>query len=226
MLIDGWDQNKLKKARVLIAGLGGLGGVSSTYITAAGVGYIRLCDNDNIELSNLNRQILYSSSEIAMSKSAIAHKKLSELNPDIKFEVFSDRLSEVNAAEIVSGCDLILDGLDNHHDRLILNRAAFNMKIAYIYGAISEWQGQFSFLNPPLTPCLACIMPQIMIAPGPVPVFGAVTGVIGSLQAAHAIRYLITGETPLASKLLIFHADTMEFETLIFDKNPNCPVCS
>ncbi len=226
LLIDGWDQDKLKNARVLVVGLGGLGGVSSAYLAAAGVGYIRLCDSDKIELSNLNRQILYSTDDIAKSKLAVAQKKLSELNPDIKIEALSDKLTEANATEIVSGCHIIIDGLDNHRDRLILNRASFALKIPYIYAAINEWQGQLGFLNPPVTPCLACLMPHSMIDPGPVPVLGAVAGVIGSLQATLAIRYLITGKTPLSGKLLIFQADKMELETLTFDKNPGCPVCS
>jgi molybdopterin/thiamine biosynthesis adenylyltransferase len=226
LLIDGWDQNKLKNARVLIAGLGGLGGVSAFYLAAAGVGNIRLCDSDKIELSNLNRQILYSSNDIGKSKSIIAQKRLLELNPDIKIEALSDKLTEINAFEITSGCDIIIDGLDNHRDRLILNRVSFALEIPYIYAAINEWQGQLGFINPPVTPCLACLMPQRIIDTGPIPVLGAVAGVIGSFQSALAIRYLITGETPLAGKLLIFRADKMEFETLIFDKNPECPVCS
>jgi molybdopterin/thiamine biosynthesis adenylyltransferase len=100
------------------------------------------------------------------------------------------------------------------------------LKIPYIYAAINEWQGQLGFMNPPVTPCLACLTQHSMIDPGPVPVLGAVAGTIGSLQATLAIRYLINGETPMAGKLLIFQADRMEFETLTFDKNPNCPVCA
>jgi len=226
LLVDGWDQNKLKNAKVLVAGLGGLGGASSTYLAAAGVGNIRLCDSDKVELSNFNRQILFSSNDITKSKSIIAQKKLSELNPDIKVEALPYKLTEDNAGEIASGCDIIIDGLDNHRDRLILNRVSFALKIPYIYAAINEWQGQLGFLNPPVTACLACLMPQKTIDSGSVPVVGAVAGVIGSIQATLAIRYLITGETPLTGKILIFQADRMEFETLIFDKKPECPVCS
>jgi molybdopterin-synthase adenylyltransferase len=225
LLVDGWDQEKLGKASILIVGLGGLGGVSATYLAAAGVGYLRICDNDKVELSNLNRQILFSTDDIGKAKTTQALKRLSALNPDIKIELISDKLTEKNVGQLVSGCDLIIDGLDNHSDRLIVNRASYKLKIPLIYGAINEWQGQVGFFNPPNTPCLACIMPTDLKGPKPIPVFGALAGTIGTLQATLALEYLMKGDTSLAGQLLIYQAERMVFETVAFDKRPDCPVC-
>jgi molybdopterin/thiamine biosynthesis adenylyltransferase len=225
LLIDGWDQAKLKNSRVLIVGLGGLGGVTATFLAAAGIGHLRLCDSDIVELSNLNRQILFSNEDIARPKAIIARRKLSALNPDIEIEYSTDKLAEVSAAKLAFGCNVVIDGLDNHKDRLILNRICFDLKVPFVYGAINEWLGQTSFFAPPKTPCLACLLPDDVGSPGPTPVFGALPAVIGSIQATSVIRYLLTGEPPLSGKLLIYHADTMAFETVEYDKNPRCPVC-
>ncbi len=226
LLVESWDQEKLQYARVLIAGLGGLGGVSATYLAAAGVGSLRLCDGDKVELSNLNRQILFSTDDIRGPKAALAWRKLSALNPGIQIEVSQKLLTEGNAVELASGSDLIIDGLDNHESRLILNTAAVRLKIPYVYGAINEWQGQTSFIKSPETPCLACLLPNVPKSTGPVPVYGALPGVIGAMQASMAIRYLMTGESPLEGRLLIYRADTMDIETVSFEKNPQCPICA
>ncbi len=225
MPVDGWDQEKLKNSSALIVGLGGLGGVSAAYLAAAGVGHLGLCDDDKVEHSNLNRQILYDSSDIGKPKAVLAAEKLSELNPDIEIKCSSEKLTDVNVSEIASGYNLIIDGLDNHADRLILNRASFTLNIPYIYGAINEWQGQACFFAPPRTPCLACLILGEFKDAKPTPVFGALPAAIGSIQATMALRHLLTGEIPLNGKLLIYHADSLEFESIGFDKNPHCSVC-
>ena len=224
--IENWNQEKLANARVLIVGAGGLGGVSATCLALAGVGYLRLCDSDKVELSNLNRQILYSSRDIGRPKVQLAAERLLSCNPEIMIDPISDKLAEDNARELLSGCDLIIDGLDNHDDRMLLNKASCDLRIPYIYGAVDEWQGQLSFFNPPGTACLACLLPGPIHSLQPTSVFGAVPTAIGSLQATLALRYLMTGETPLANVLLIYHADTMIFETVTFEKLPNCTVCA
>lgn len=224
-MVDGWDQEKLRSARVLVAGVGGLGGISATYLAAAGVGYLRVCDNDRVELSNLNRQILFTAEDIGKPKAALAAKKLSAQNPEIEIETISDKLTGTNASELASGCDLIIDGLDNHSDRLILNAASFALDIPYVYGAINEWQGQLSFFHPPKTACLACLFPEELHDPGSTPVFGALPGVIGSLQATLALRYLMTREVPVSNTLLVFRADALAFDAVTFERRPGCPVC-
>jgi adenylyltransferase/sulfurtransferase len=202
-----------------------LGGISATYLAAAGVGHLRICDVDNVELSNLNRQILFTAEDIGKSKAALVAWRLSAQNSEIEIEAVSDKLTETNASELASGCDLIIDGLDNHSDRWTLNQASFDLNIPFIYGAINEWQGQLSFFRPPKTACLACLMPEELLNLRPTPVFGALPGVIGSLQATLALRYLMTGAPPLSNAILIFRADTMAFETVTFERRLGCGVC-
>ena len=225
LMIDGWDQEKLKRARVLVAGAGGLGGLSATYLAEAGVGYLRICDSDKVELSNLNRQILYTAADIGKPKAMLAAKRLYAQNPEIEIDAVMDTLTGTNAGELASGCDLIVDGLDSHADRLKLNKASFDLKIPYIYGAIREWMGQLSFFSPPKTACLACLMPGELKIPGPTPVFGALAAAVGSLQATMALKYLMTGENPAPNALLIFRADTIVFEKVTFERRPGCGVC-
>ncbi|MDD4051546.1 MAG: HesA/MoeB/ThiF family protein [candidate division Zixibacteria bacterium] len=225
LLVDGWNQERLKSARVLVVGVGGLGGISATYLAAAGVGHLRLCDSDRVELSNLNRQILFTTADVGAPKAALAAKRLSAQNPEIKIEAIADTLTETNSGELALGCDLIIDGLDNHSDRLRLNEASYDLDIPFVYGAINEWQGQVSFFHPPKTACLACIMPKELPGPKPTPVFGALPGVIGPLQATLALRYLMTGVDPISNSLIIFRADTMAFETVTFERRPGCGVC-
>jgi len=224
-MVDGWNQERLKRARVLVVGVGGLGGVSATYLAGAGVGYLRLCDSDKVELSNLNRQMLYTAADIGKPKALLAARRLSAQNPEIEIEAMLDTLTEANAGELASGCDLIVDGLDNHADRLKLNKASFDLKIPYVYGAVREWLGQLSFFNPPKTACLACLMSGELNAPERTPVFGALAAVVGSLQATLALKYLMTGEIPDANTLLIFRADTIVFEKVTFVRRPGCAVC-
>lgn len=225
LLVDGWNQERLKSARILIVGVGGLGGISATYLAAAGVGRLRLCDSDRVEISNLNRQILFTADDIGQPKAALVAKRISAQNPEIKIEAIADKLTETNASELASGCDLIIDGLDNHCDRLKLNKASLDLTIPFIYAAINEWLGQLSFFHPPKTACLACLVPEEMHYPKPTPVFGALPGVIGSLQATLALRYLMTGVEPVSKALLILRADTMAFETVTFERKPGCGVC-
>ena len=224
-MVDGWDQERLKRARVLVAGVGGLGGLSATYLAEAGVGYLRVCDSDKVELSNLNRQILYTAADIGKPKAMLAAKRLYAQNPEIEIEAVLDTLTGTNAGELASGCDLIVDGLDNHAGRLMLNKASFDLKIPYIYGAINEWLGQLSFFNPPKTACLACLMPGELENAKPTPVFGALAAAVGSLQSTLALRYLMTGEIPAANALLIFRADEMSLERVTFERRPGCEVC-
>lgn len=223
--IDGWDQGRLARARVLVVGAGGLGGISSMYLAAAGVGRLRICDSDVVELSNLNRQIVYGAADVGKPKAALIAERLSAQNPEIEIEAVSDKLTEANAAKIAAGCDVIVDGLDNHADRLILNKASLALRIPFVYGAINEWLGQTSLFEAPKTACLACLMPVAPGIAGPTAVFGALPGTIGALQATLALRYLMTGENPVASTLLVFRADTMVFERVSFEKRPDCPVC-
>lgn len=225
LLVEGWHQESLKNSKVLVVGLGGIGSTCASYLASAGIGFLRLCDSDKVELSNLNRQILYSTNNLGQSKVIQAQKRLSALNPDITIQTVNERLTQKNAAEYVKDCHLIIDCLDNHESRAILNIISVELRIPFIHGAIDDWQGQLGFFRPPLTPCLACIMPDFVDKGRVTPVFGALPGLIGCMQATAAIHYLMSGQAQLAGKLLVINADTMSFEKITFDRNPNCPVC-
>jgi molybdopterin-synthase adenylyltransferase len=226
LIVEGWNQQKLKQSKILIIGVGGLGGVTATYLAAAGIGEIRLVDFDNVELSNLNRQILYSMDDVSLSKIQKAHQRLTKLNPEIKIVPNNCRLDSTNFAEIATGCDLIIDGLDNHDSRLAINRAAYQARIPYLYAAVNGWLGQVSLFNPPQTGCLACFMPESVAASQPTPVFGAMPGLVGSLQAIEALKHLMGIGSSLLNRLLIYHGDTQQTEILALAANPHCKTCT
>lgn len=226
LIIEGWNQEKLHQSKILIVGIGGLGGVTATYLAAAGVGEIRLVDFDAVELSNLNRQILFSTDDIGKLKVETARQKLALLNPQIKIVAYDFRANNESLRRISSGCNLIIDGLDNHASRLEINQAACDTHIPYLYAAVNEWLGQLSLFAPPQTGCLACLMPELPNAQSPTPVFGAMPGVVGSIQALEALKYLMEIGSSLQNRLLIYHGDTQHSELLEIAANPNCNVCA
>lgn len=226
VLIDGWNQEKLRQSKILICGIGGLGGVTATYLAAAGVGEIRLVDFDDVELSNLNRQILYSTDDIGKSKVQVAGQRLLALNPDVKIVTRACRIDDDNISDLVSGCDLVIDGFDNHSSRLTLNRAAYETRIPYLYAAVDGWLGQVSLFAPPQTGCLACLMPDLVNSQSPIPVIGAMAGLIGSIQANEALKCLMGIGSLLLNQLLIYHGDTQQTELLSLTPNPLCKICA
>jgi molybdopterin-synthase adenylyltransferase len=226
LIVEGWNQQKLKQSKILIAGIGGLGGVAATYLAVAGVGEIRLVDFDNVELSNLNRQILYSTDDIGLPKIQKARLRLSKLNPEIKVIPYNRRLDSSNFTEIAAGCDLIIDGLDNHETRLIINRAAYQAHVPYLYAAVNGWLGQIGLFNPPQTGCLACLMPESIAVSQPTPVFGAIPGLVGSLQAIEALKHLMGIGSSLTNHLLIYNGLTQQTELLTLTVNPHCKTCA
>lgn len=216
-------QRRLKNSHVLIAGVGGLGCTSAIYLAAAGVGQLSLVDFDRIELSDLNRQILYSEEDIGQEKVAVAQKRLAKLNPHVRIRPIPLRLTEENALSIIDRAQVVVDGLDNQATRLILNSACVKQKIAYIYGGVSRLRGMVTTIIPGKTPCLACLSPE---GSGGLGVLGVTPAIIASLQALEAIKILIGHPPALAGKLLLFNGDNLKFQVLKIEKNPNCPVCS
>ncbi|MEM2546701.1 MAG: HesA/MoeB/ThiF family protein, partial [Candidatus Bathyarchaeia archaeon] len=180
-------QEKLAKSRVAIVGLGGLGTVSSLYLTLAGVGYLRLIDQDTVETRNLHRQILYTLKDLKYPKAEVSAKRLRELNPFVEVEAFSENLNPDNALELLRGVDCVVDGLDNMRTRYIVNRACVKLKIPYVFGAAIGLEGNLSVFAPPETPCLECVLPNIEDEQLPTcdvrGVLGSTTGIIGALQA-------------------------------------------
>lgn len=227
IIFPGWGpeaQEKLKETTVFIAGAGGLGSPVSIYLAVAGVGTLRICDYGEPELSNLNRQILHDDSRIGMNKALSAKQTLERLNPDIRVEIRTDRIDDDTVEGIIGEVDLIVDCLDNFDTRHVLNRYCLNANIPLIHGGVFGMNGQITFIHPPETPCLWCIQPG---SPPPVlfPIVGATAGVIGSLQALEAIKYLSGVGTVLKSNLLVWDGAAMDFMLLPQKKNPACPVC-
>jgi len=218
-------QEKLKKSRVMIAGAGGLGSAAAYYLTAAGVGALRIVDKDQVDLSNLNRQILHWSPDIDRLKVESAKEKLVKLNPEIDLEIRKDEINEGTLPELTAGCNLILDGLDNFPTRYLINQQILRQGIPFIYGGILGMMGMTTVILPGQTPCLKCLFPQ---APPPqkFPVLGTTPGIIGLIEANEAIKYLVGFGSLLTGRLLIYNGLEMRFSEIRIEPNPQCPVCA
>ena len=193
-------QERLKNAKVFVAGAGGLGSAISIYLAAAGIGRIRIVDHEKIELNNLNRQILHWDEDIGREKAASAEEKLKKINPDVSLEAISETIEENNVLELVDDFDLIVDAMDNFHTRYLLNRAAIVKNIPFFHGAINGLYGQATTIIPGKTACLRCIFPE----PPPsmtFPVVGATCGVIGCIQVTEILKYIVRLGNSLESRL-------------------------
>ncbi|UCC39828.1 MAG: HesA/MoeB/ThiF family protein [Candidatus Aminicenantes bacterium] len=221
-----WNQERLKSAKVLIVGIGGLGSASALYFTAAGVGKLRLCDEDKVERSNLNRQVLYFEESIGKIKVEEAKKRLAALNPNVEIEAVSESIGSQNADELTKGCDIIVDGLDSIESRFLLNEQSVKMQIPYVYGAVQGWQGYVSLFHPPHTACLACILPKEAQTPDTIPIPGVLPGVIGIIQATEALKFIMGVEKTLAGSLLIYDSQHLTFDIVEIEKNPSCTYCA
>ena len=217
-------QIKLKRATVLIAGAGGLGSPVSLYLAAAGVGNIIICDSDTVNLSNLNRQILHKTDRIGMPKTKSAQMSISELNPLINVDIFNERISNESIERITGQSSLIIDCLDNIETRYTINCYAIKKNIPIVHGGINGLGGQVSFIVPGKTPCLRCIFPA-KTEQDPIPVLGATAGIIGSIQAVEAIKFLTGIQSSLENTLLLFDGFTMSFDKIAISKNPCCEAC-
>lgn len=217
-------QEKLKRAKVFIAGAGGLGSPISIYLAAAGIGKIVLVDKDVVELSNLNRQILHTEKDVGAKKALSAREKLVGLNSDISVEAIPETLDEGNVTSLVGDADLIIDAMDNFSTRYLLNRTAVKKMIPFIHGAIYGFHGQATTVLPGKTACLRCVFAQ---APPPAtfPVIGVTPGIIGLIQATEAIKYLTGTGDLLAGKLLIWDGLKPSMETIDLERDPRCRDC-
>jgi len=227
MLISGWGevgQLKLKKSSVFIAGAGGLGSPVSIYLAVAGVGEIKICDFDRIELSNLNRQILHPDKRIGELKAVSAEMTLQELNPSINISTSTDHLNQDNIDRIIGNPDVIVDCLDNFETRFLLNHYSVTKHIPLVHGAVRGMSGQVTFLAPPKTPCLRCVFPKA--PPHEIfPILGATPGIIGCIQAMEVLKFLVGLDPSLQGKLLIFDGEEMSFNTITIVRRPFCPDC-
>jgi molybdopterin/thiamine biosynthesis adenylyltransferase len=221
-------QEKLAKAKVAVVGIGGLGSVSSLYITLAGVGYIRLIDQDTVETHNLHRQILYNPEERHQPKVGVAAKKLQKKNPLIKVEAVRANVNESNVESLLQNVDVVVDCLDNFQARYLVNRACVKLRVPYVFGSVMGIEGNLSVFAPPETGCLECIMHNHSSSPQSQKVFGilgATAGIIGSMQAMETIKVLTGIGQPLKGKMLVADFRDMNFTTIPLASNPKCPVC-
>ncbi len=224
-------QLKLKQARVLIIGAGGLGSPIGMYLAAAGIGKIGIVDFDTISYSNLQRQLLYSTNDVGHPKTELAKQRLLEINPNVEIVTYDTRLTKDNALEILKDYDLIADGTDNYATRYLVNDACILLGKPFVYGSILRFDGQVSFFDPKTGPCYRCLYPEPP-SPGEVPsceeggVLGVLPGIIGSIQANEAIKYVIGKGELLQGRLLMLDALEMSFRELKYSKDPNCPACS
>ena len=217
-------QERLKKAKVFIAGAGGLGSPVSIYLAAAGVGHIKIADNDTVELSNLNRQILHWKEDIGKRKIDSAMDKLGRFNPDIKLEITHDTINEKNVLQMVDGFDAIVDAMDNFPTRYILNKAAVEKNIPFFHGAVRGLEGRAMTIIPGKTACLRCMYHGTPPAEK-FPVIGVTPAIIGSIQATEVIKYLVGMGDLLTDRLLIYDGMGMIFKEFKVRKNPECDHC-
>ncbi len=222
-------QQKLRHSKAVIVGLGGLGTVTALYLALAGVGHIRLIDQDTVEMNNLHRQILYSLNDLHYPKVEAGSSRIRQVNPEVKVEAIPENIRESNVDKLLSGFDCIVDGLDNMQTRYLVNRTSVKQGIPYVFGAAIGIEGNLSVFSSPETPCLECVLPNLDDHHLPTcdtrGVLGATTGIIGSLQAMETIKLLGGIGGSLKGKLLICDFKDMYFGQIDIFKRPDCPVC-
>jgi len=217
-------QGRLKQAKVIIAGTGGLGSAAAVYLVAAGVGIIRLVDHDRVELSNLNRQVLHWDRDIDRNKVDSAAEKLRQLNPDVEIEAIEETINEANISQLVAGFDLIVDAMDNLPTRYVLNKAAVENRIPFIHGAVYGFEGRAMTIIPGKTACLRCVY-RGLIPQEKFPVLGTIPAVIGCIQATEVIKYITGVGKLLINRLLVYDGLNMKFTELGVKKDSNCEHC-
>jgi adenylyltransferase/sulfurtransferase len=223
-------QLKLKAAKVLLIGTGGLGAPLGLYLAAAGVGRLGLVDFDTVDVTNLQRQIMFGSSDVGRPKSVAATERLASLNPDIQIQSYDTQLTSENALELLRDYDVIVDGTDNFPTRYLVNDVSVLLGKPNVYGSIFRFDGQVSVFGAPGGPCYRCVYPEPP-PPGLVPscaeggVLGVLPGIVGCIQAMEVIKLILGVGDPLIGRLLLFDALGMKFRELKLRKNPECPVC-
>jgi sulfur-carrier protein adenylyltransferase/sulfurtransferase len=227
----GWEgQQKLRAARVAVVGAGGLGSPVSLYLAAAGVGGLGLIDFDVVDLTNLQRQVLYNTDDVGRKKVDVAAARLRAMNPNVDVVTHDVRLTRNNALEILRDYDVVIDGTDNFPTRYLVNDACVLLGRPYVYGSILRFEGQVSVFTGRSAPCYRCLFREPP-PPGLVPscaeggVLGVLPGIIGSLQALEAMKLILGRGDTLIGRLALFDALTFQWRELRLRRNPDCPVC-
>ena len=224
--VGGPGQQRLKAARVLIVGMGGVGGPAALYLAAAGIGTLGLVDDDTVSLSNLQRQIQFDTADVGASKVEVSARRLAALNPHVEVQTFAERLSPDAASQRVAGWDLVIDGTDDFETRMAVNAACVQARVPLVSGALGAWSGQVAVFEG--RPCYRCLVPDIppdAETCARVGVIGALAGLIGSLVALEAIKRLTGAGEPLTGRLWIHDALSGRSRTVRIAADPACPVC-
>lgn len=226
--VDG--QEKLLRAKILLIGAGGLGSPLGLYLAAAGVGTLGLVDFDLVDFSNLQRQVIHGTTDVGRPKVESARDRISSINPEVKVNLYQERISRSNIMNIVKDYDIVIDGTDNFPTRYLVNDACVFAKKPLIYGSIFRFDGQATVFKTPEGPCYRCLYPEPP-PPGMVPscaeggVLGILPGIIGVMQATEAIKLILGKGEPLIGRLLLFNAMEMRFREVTLHRDPECPVC-
>lgn len=228
--VGGKGQNRLLQSKVLIIGAGGLGAPAALYLAAAGVGTIGLADGDNVDLSNLQRQVIHFTEDVGIPKVESAKEKINRLNPDVEVITYKTRVWSGNIREIIANYDFIIDGTDNFPAKFLINDACVLQGKPFSHAGILGFDGQTMTVIPGECACYRCLF----IAPPPVGavpscseagVLGGMAGIIGTIQAVEALKYLLGLKELLTGRLLVFDALAMRFREVKVNRNPACPVC-
>ncbi len=223
-------QEKIANSKVLVIGAGGLGSPVALYLAAAGVGEIGIVDGDVVDLSNLQRQVIHTTADINVPKVLSAKAKMEAINPNVKVTVYQKFLDASNILDIVKGYDFVIDGTDNFSSKFLINDACVLANVPYSHGGILRFGGQTMTVKPHESACYACVFdspPPANAIPtcSSAGILGAVAGMLGTIQAAEALKYIVGVGEPLYNRLLTFDAKSMNFRNVNFKKNPKCRVC-
>jgi len=223
-------QRRLRGARILLVGAGGLGSPAALYLAAGGAGVLGLVDDDRVDETNLQRQVLFGTRDVGRPKADMAAERLQDLNPHVHVERFAERLTSANALEILRDFDVVIDGSDNFPTRYLVNDACVLLGKPDVYGAIFRFEGQVSVFAPGAGPCYRCLFrdpppPELIPSCEQAGVLGVVPGVVGSLQALEAVKLVTGAGDPLIGRLLLFDGLPARFRELPIRRDPACPVC-
>jgi len=228
--VGGSGQQKMLEARVLLLGAGGLGSPAAYYLAAAGIGNLGIVDFDQVDLSNLQRQIIHSTERIGMLKTESAKKTIQALNPDVNVTLYNEKMDSRNIMSLIKDYDYVVDGSDNFPTRYLVNDACVMKNKTLIHGSIYRFEGQVTVFKPGDGPCYRCLYPEPP-PPGMVPncqeggVLGVLAGVIGNLQVVEVLKLILGIGKPLVGKLLIYDSLNTEFRNLRLRRDVNCPIC-
>lgn len=223
-------QEKILDGKVLIIGAGGLGSPAALYLAAAGVGTIGIVDGDKVDLSNLQRQIAHFTKDVGVWKADSAAEKMSAINPDVKVVPYNKYLFASNIADIIRDYDFVIDGTDNFATKFLINDACVFESKPFSHGGILRFDGQTMTINPNISACYRCVFnspppPDLVPTCSQAGVLGAIAGMLGTIQAAEALKFLTGAGTLLHNKLLTFDALDMDFRCVTIGKNEDCPIC-